>query len=65
MATFVSMLARKAVEKQEILHVISGQCLDKNGRSALAIRIAEVSKNHLNQVRLSNNCRWGRFIALY
>ncbi|ETI39125.1 hypothetical protein F443_15234, partial [Phytophthora nicotianae P1569] len=39
----------KVVEKQEILHVMSGQCLDKNRQSALAIRIAEVSKNHLNQ----------------
>ncbi|KAF1794324.1 hypothetical protein GQ600_13962 [Phytophthora cactorum] len=39
----------KVVEKQEILHVTSGQCLDKNRQSKLAIRIAEVSKNHLNQ----------------
>lgn len=39
----------KVVEKQEILHVMSGQCLDKNRQSTLAIRIAEVSKNHLNQ----------------
>lgn len=40
----------KAVEKQEILHVMAGQCLSQNSESALAIRIAEVSKNHLNQV---------------
>ncbi|KAG7379077.1 Nucleolar MIF4G domain-containing protein 1 [Phytophthora pseudosyringae] len=39
----------KVVEKQEILHAMSGQCLDKNRQSTLAIRIAEVSKNHLNQ----------------
>ncbi|KAL3674884.1 hypothetical protein V7S43_000810 [Phytophthora oleae] len=39
----------KVVEKQEILNVMSGQCLDKNMQSSLAIRIAEVSKNHLNQ----------------
>ncbi|KAE9138231.1 hypothetical protein PF007_g1495 [Phytophthora fragariae] len=39
----------KAVEKQEILHVMAGQCLSQDGESALAIRIAEVSKNHLNQ----------------
>ncbi|KAG6591007.1 uncharacterized protein IUM83_11220 [Phytophthora cinnamomi] len=39
----------RVVEKQEILHVLGGQCLDQNGESALAIRIAEVSKNHLNQ----------------
>ncbi|KAG1711314.1 hypothetical protein DVH05_008567 [Phytophthora capsici] len=39
----------KMVEKQEILNVMAGQCLDKNRQSSLAIRIAEVSKNHLNQ----------------
>ncbi|KAF4030429.1 hypothetical protein GN244_ATG17791 [Phytophthora infestans] len=44
----------KVVEKQEILHVMSGQCLDKNRQSTLAIRIAEVSKNHLNQVTGEN-----------
>ncbi|KUF90873.1 hypothetical protein AM588_10008219 [Phytophthora nicotianae] len=48
--TYLFLLRRKVVEKQEILHVMSGQCLDKNRQSALAIRIAEVSKNHLNQV---------------
>ncbi|OWZ11477.1 hypothetical protein PHMEG_00015495 [Phytophthora megakarya] len=39
----------KVVEKQEILHVMAGQCLNKYRQSTLAIRIAEVSKNHLNQ----------------
>ena len=41
----------KVVEKQEILHVMAGQCLDKNRQSTLAMRINQVSKNHLNQVR--------------
>ncbi|KAH7488798.1 hypothetical protein KRP22_008558 [Phytophthora ramorum] len=39
----------KEVEKQEILHVMSGQCLNNARESILAVRIAEVSKNHLNQ----------------
>ncbi|GMF27329.1 unnamed protein product [Phytophthora lilii] len=30
---------------------MAGQCLDRNRESVLAVRIAEVSKNHLNQVR--------------
>ncbi|KAG7391947.1 hypothetical protein PHYBOEH_006518 [Phytophthora boehmeriae] len=39
----------KAVEKQGVLHVASGLCLNQNKESTIAIRIAEVSKNHLNQ----------------
>ncbi|CAI5743796.1 unnamed protein product [Peronospora destructor] len=39
----------KVVEKQEILHVMAGQCLDKSRQSTLAMRINQVSKNHLNQ----------------
>ncbi|CAH0516206.1 unnamed protein product [Peronospora belbahrii] len=39
----------KVVEKQEILHVMAGQCLDNNRKSTLAVRITQVSKNHLNQ----------------
>ncbi|CAI5722029.1 hypothetical protein KXD40_004556 [Peronospora effusa] len=39
----------KVVEKQEILHVMAGQCLDKNRQSTMAMRINQVSKNHLNQ----------------
>ncbi|CAI5707104.1 unnamed protein product [Peronospora farinosa] len=39
----------KVVEKQEILHVMAGQCLDNNRQSTMAMRINQVSKNHLNQ----------------
>ncbi|CEG41944.1 uncharacterized protein PHALS_12256 [Plasmopara halstedii] len=56
----------KVVEKQEILHIMSGQCLDTKNQSTLAMRIAEVSKNHLNRrfrIKLTaptctNNCKF-------
>lgn len=39
----------KVVEKQELLLVASGLGLNRQDESSLAVRIAEVSKNHQNQ----------------
>lgn len=41
---------RKPVENQNILQAQSGNCLNTDGASILALRISQVSKNHQNQV---------------
>lgn len=59
------------MEKQEIVQVMSGQCLDKNKQSSVRIRIAEVSKNHVNQrfrVKISvpkcnGSCNYDNFVV--